>query len=358
MDSTHSQKASEILQAQVHLINHMLNYMNSMALKCAVQLGIPDILHSHGKPITLPELLSALHIPPTKLSNMYRLMRMLVFSGFFSTTKVLNGQGDGQEAYVLTPSSRLLVKGNPNCLAPFVNSLLKAEFVSPGHLLGDWFQGNELTVFEKAHGMAFWEYNERKPEFNQLFNEAMACDSRMMNLVIRDCKQIFEGVNSLVDVGGGNGSLARIISEAFPDMKCTVLDLPQVIANLEGTKNLSYVGGDMFKHIPSGDCIILKLILHGWSDDECLTILKKCKEAISSKGKGGKLVVIDLVINEKKDEPELTETKLLFDMLMMSVTCGRERTEREWEGLFLKAGFSHFKITPLLGLRSLIEVYP
>lgn len=101
-----------------------------------------------------------------------------------------------------------------------------------------------------------------------------------------------------------------------------------------------------------------QLILHGWSDEECLKILKKCKEAISRKGEGGKVIIIDLVINEKKDEHELTETKLLFDMLMMYVSRGKERTEKEWEDLFLKAGFGRYKITPVLGLRSLIEVYP
>jgi hypothetical protein len=86
--------------------------------------------------------------------------------------------------------------------------------------------------------------------------------------------------------------------------------------------------------------------------------LKKCKEAISSKEKGGKVIIVDVVIDEKKDEKELTETKLLFDMLMMVVAAGKERSVKEWEKLFLEAGFSHYKITPLFGLRSLIEVYP
>ncbi|XP_065877196.1 8-hydroxyquercetin 8-O-methyltransferase-like [Euphorbia lathyris] len=358
-----SQKAEEQLKAQVHLYNHIFKYMNSMSLKCAVELNIADTIHNHGKPINLPQLASSLQIHPTKINSLYRLMRILVFSGFFSTVKIPNNQEQDQdqdqeqeqEAYVLTTSSKLLVTENPNCLTPFVNSLLKLDFVSPGHMLGDWFVGEEVTVFEKAHGMAFWEYNERNPEFNELFNGAMACDSKMMNLVIRDCKPIFKGVNSMVDVGGGNGSLARIISESFPSMKCTVLELPQVISNLQGTKNLEFLGGDMFQHIPSADCVLLKLIMHGWSDEECVKILKKCKEAI---GKGGKVIVIDLVINEKKDTHESTETKLLFDMLMMFVATGKERSVKEWENLFLKAGFSHYKFNPLLGLRSLIEVYP
>ena len=101
-----------------------------------------------------------------------------------------------------------------------------------------------------------------------------------------------------------------------------------------------------------------QLIFHGWSDEDCVKILKKCKEAISSKEKGGKVIIVDVVINEKKDEHELTETKLLFDMLMMVVAAGKERSVEEWERLFLEAGFSHYKITSLFGLRSLIEVYP
>ena len=100
------------------------------------------------------------------------------------------------------------------------------------------------------------------------------------------------------------------------------------------------------------------MVLHALSDEECVNVLKKCREAISNKGKEGKVIIIDIVIDEKKDEHEITGTKLFFDMLMMVVVIGRERHEKEWEKLFLEAGFSHYKIKSLLGLRSLIEVYP
>ena len=89
-----------------------------------------------------------------------------------------------------------------------------------------------------------------------------------------------------------------------------------------------------------------------------MKVLKKCREAIASKGKEGKVIIIDIVIDEKKDEHDLKDAKLFFDVLMMSVVTGREREEKEWEKLFLDAGFSHYKITPIFGLRSLIEVYP
>ncbi|KAK6917635.1 Plant methyltransferase dimerization [Dillenia turbinata] len=44
-------------------------------VKCAIQLGISDIIHGHTRPITLPELVSALQISPTRASCLQRLMR-------------------------------------------------------------------------------------------------------------------------------------------------------------------------------------------------------------------------------------------------------------------------------------------
>ncbi|GLT70461.1 hypothetical protein SLA2020_425400 [Shorea laevis] len=102
----------------------------------------------------------------------------------------------------------------------------------------------------------------------------------------------------------------------------------------------------------------LQLVLHSISDEDCVKVLKKCREAIVNKEKEGKVVIIDIVINDIKDEHEITEAKLFFDMLMMVLVTGRERYEKEWEKLFLEAGFSHYKITPIFGLRSIIEVYP
>jgi hypothetical protein len=58
---------------------------------------------------------------------------------------------------------------------------------------------------------------------------------------------------------------------------------------------------------------IWQWILHDWSDEECVKILKKCKEAITSKGKEGKVIIIDMVIDEEKDEDDVTKTKLVFD---------------------------------------------
>ncbi|KAM3381991.1 isoflavone-7-O-methyltransferase 9-like [Capsicum galapagoense] len=144
-------------------------------------------------------------------------------------------------------------------------------------------------------------------------------------------------------------------------MKYTVLDLPHVVANMPQTENLSFVGGDMFQSIPHADAILLKLAMHNWSNEDCVKILQRCREASTYKDEGrkGKILIIDIVLNRDEDEANMTEVKILFDVLMMVLLAGgRQRTEKEWERLFLESGFVSYKIILFLCLRSLIQVFP
>nr|KYP74596.1 Isoflavone-7-O-methyltransferase 8 [Cajanus cajan] len=170
------------MQASAHL--------RPICLKWAIQLGIPDIISNHDKPITLSELVSALQIPPAKGCFVHRFMRFLAHNGIFD---IHEGQEDDHEliTYALTPASKLLLSGTDHCLASMV-----------------------------------------------LFTTS---DPDM---------------NSIVDVGGGTGTVARFINEAFPKLECNVFDLPEVVENLTGANNLSFVGGDMFKSIPQADAVI------------------------------------------------------------------------------------------------------
>ncbi|CAL5408864.1 unnamed protein product [Camellia sinensis] len=318
-------------------------------------LRIPDIIHNHKKPISLPDLVSSLQLPPLKINALHRLMSLLTHLGFFATTKLDPNHGD-QKGYVLTPTtSRFLIKSELPNLSPFVRATVDPVMVAPWQFLVDWFRGNEETTFETAHGVGIWEFCDKNSKFNNLFNEGMASDSRMMGLVIRNYEAVFGGLNSLVDVGGGTGINAQIISEAFPSIKFIVFDLPHVVENLPEGKNLNYVEGDTFQSFPSADAIFFKCLLHNWSDEDCVKILKRCREAIPSR-EGGKVIIIDIVVDGDKDEHDITETKLVCDIFMMVLATGRERSEKEWEKIFLEADFSHYKITPIFGLRSLIEV--
>ena len=101
----------------------------------------------------------------------------------------------------------------------------------------------------------------------------------------------------------------------------------------------------------------MQSVLHNWNDENCIKILEKCRDSISSKDNIGKVIIIDTIINEKLDDPDMTQTKLSLDIIMLTMN-GKERSEKEWKQLFIEAGFKHYKIFPIFGFRSLIEVYP
>ncbi|CAI8585947.1 unnamed protein product [Vicia faba] len=245
-------------------------------------------------------------------------------------------------------------------VTPFVQAMLDPVLTNPFHQLSTWFKNEDPTTFETTHGRVLWDYTARDPKFNNLFNESMASDARFVtNLLLEKGREVFDKLESLVDVGGGTGTMAKALANSFPELECIVFDLPHVVDGLQGSDNLNYVGGNMFQEIPPADAILLKWILHDWNDEECVKILKKCKESLKKKGKEGKVIIIEMVLdNEKKNINESVETQLLFDMFMMVLLTGKERNKREWIKLITSAGFSDFKITPILGLRSVIEIYP
>lgn len=343
----------EELEAQSEVWNHTFRFITSMSVKCAVELGVPDAIHAHGGAATLPQLAAALSLPPARVADLRRLMRMLVHAGCFAKQE--------DDVYALTPWSRLLVSSEHTAAAPFVVGMLHPLVVQSWHSLGTWFHGRAPTPFAATHGKGIFETAREQPGFAAVFNEAMASDCRLVGQVlVKKHAEVLEGARSMVDVGGGTGTLAAIVAEAFPQMKCTVLDLPHVVAAAAGRpNNLDVVGGNMFDHIPSADIMLLKWILHDWKDAECVKILKRCREAIPSKQNGGKVIVIDIVLqgDEASRCDKSRESQLFLDMLMMVVSGGMQREEHEWRKIFTDAGFSSYTIKGM-GLRSLIEVYP
>ncbi|VAH71771.1 unnamed protein product [Triticum turgidum subsp. durum] len=143
--------------------------------------------------------------------------------------------------------------------------------------------------------------------------------------ILRECHGLFSGLQSLTDCCGGDGTTARSIVKAYPHIKCNVLDLP-------------------------------KLVLHFWGDEDCINILAQCKKAIPSREAGGKVIIIDIVVDSSSGQ--MFETQLLMDVAMMVYTRGRQRDENEWSSIFAEAGFSDYKIVKKLGARGVIEVYP
>uniref|UniRef100_J3M8V6 acetylserotonin O-methyltransferase n=1 Tax=Oryza brachyantha TaxID=4533 RepID=J3M8V6_ORYBR len=348
---------ASLLDAQLELYWNSFAVIKSMALKSALDLRIADAVHHYGGAAPLSEIASEVALHPSKVPCLRRLMRVLTVSGVFA---VGAGGGGGEEpVYELTPSSRLLV-GSAN-LAAIMSMILHPTLVVPFLGVGEWFRReppDPCCIFKQAHGQGLWELADRDAAFDALINDGMVSDSLfIMDFVVKEHGEVFRGIGSLVDVAGGLGAASQVISKAFPEMKCSVVDLGHVVAKAPGGTDVEYVAGDMFESVPPADAVFLKWVLHDWGDDECVKILKNCKKAIPPRDAGGKVIIMDIVVGAGPSEQKHREVQALFDMYIMFID-GVERDEREWKKVFMEAGFSGYKIMPVLGFRSIIEVYP
>ena len=100
-----------------------------------------------------------------------------------------------------------------------------------------------------------------------------------------------------------------------------------------------------------------KMVLHHWSDEDCVKILANCKKAITSREEGGKVVIGDIILDPASG-PVMFETQLLMDVCMMLMKGGRQRDLNDWRDLILKAGFSDYKVLKNFGARGVLELYP
>ncbi|RVW46418.1 xanthohumol 4'-O-methyltransferase [Vitis vinifera] len=294
--SSEADETELMLQGQANIWRHMFAFADSMALKCAVELRIADIIHSHARPITLSQIATCIDSP--------------------------------QMAEKLSTASPILQMAPPRRRAePRADGAHGEPPLSHGSLalLRDVRQRRWHSLRE-GHGHQIWDLASEKPEFNKLFND-----------------------------GGTGGAVAEVV-KAYPHIKGINFDLPHVVATAPAYKGVSHVGGDMFESIPNADAIFMKWILHDWNDEDCVKILKNCRKAIPEKT--GKVIIVDGVIREDGYEP-FDETRLVLDLVMMAHTShGQERTEVEWKKLLEEGGFPRYRILKIPTLQMIIEAYP
>nr|Q9LEL5.1 RecName: Full=3'-hydroxy-N-methyl-(S)-coclaurine 4'-O-methyltransferase; AltName: Full=S-adenosyl-L-methionine:3'-hydroxy-N-methylcoclaurine 4'-O-methyltransferase; Short=4'-OMT [Coptis japonica]BAB08005.1 S-adenosyl-L-methionine:3'-hydroxy-N-methylcocla urine 4'-O-methyltransferase [Coptis japonica] len=339
------------IKAQAHVWKIIYGFADSLVLRCAVELGIVDIIDNNNQPMALADLASKLPVSDVNCDNLYRILRYLVKMEILRVEK----SDDGQKKYALEPIATLLSRNAKRSMVPMILGMTQKDFMTPWHSMKDGLSDNG-TAFEKAMGMTIWEYLEGHPDQSQLFNEGMAGETRLLtSSLISGSRDMFQGIDSLVDVGGGNGTTVKAISDAFPHIKCTLFDLPHVIANSYDLPNIERIGGDMFKSVPSAQAIILKLILHDWNDEDSIKILKQCRNAVPKDG--GKVIIVDVALDEESDH-ELSSTRLILDIDMLVNTGGKERTKEVWEKIVKSAGFSGCKIRHIAAIQSVIEVFP
>nr|CAB3459251.1 unnamed protein product [Digitaria exilis] len=325
----------------------------------STSLGIPNAIHSHGGAASLSDIVTRLspRVPQHRRPCLPRLMRFLAGTGILAhdhhddaATGIRSSGAAGDDGvYRLTPMSRLLVDDATvnGCtgLSPLVLSQTTSYHVAVAQHLSEWFTTitdvglnlTDETPFQMAYGgMGPWEAARSDARFNEVFNAGMETDS-----------PLFGGISSLVDVAGGTGGAAKAIARAFPHVKCSVLDLPHVISSI--------------LQPPDDDATLY--VMHDWSDEVCVKILTQCKKAICSHkpttagGGGGKVIIMDVIVGSPCKKA-MFEAQVSLDLLMMAVTSGKERDEDEWRKIFMDAGFRRYEARPLLGILSIIDLYP
>src|SRR5262249_38657127 len=208
--------------------------------------------------------------------------------------------------------------------------------------------------FDRAHGLPFFDYLEQHPDAGTTFNRAMGAGarSRLAALVEHD----WTDVRHVVDVGGGNGTLLAAVLAANPDLTGTLFDLPSalagappVLAEVGVADRCELVSGDFFADpSPPAGASVLSQILHDWDDERAAAILTNCRRSIAD---DGRLLVHDAVV-PSGPEPHYRK---LFDLHMLVLLGGKERTSNEWQTLFAGTGFKISNIRAA-GPSNLIEV--
>lgn len=314
------------------------------AIHVAARLRIAEALANGSR--TVAELAK---ITGTHPASLHRLLRALACIGLFTEL-------DGSR-FVNTELSQLLrpnIPGSFSGIAQVNRDLMLRPW---GELLYSVQTGE--PGFDKAFGMPMWRYfAECDTGAGALFNEGMASFSTAVDVPIAQAAEL-SGVGTVVDVGGGRGSLLTTVLTAYPSIQKGILfDQPSVIEearSLLGSTTddrLELVGGDFFTAVPAGaDVYIMRWILHDWNDAACINLLTNCRHAMLSHSR---LLSAELIVNPDRND-ELTYS---YDLQMLILFGSKERTVEEFSALYDSAGLRLTRVIPTASNFSLLEGVP
>jgi hypothetical protein len=313
------------------------------AVGCLARLGIAEMVEAG--PRSAEDLAAQIGAHPGAL---YRLMRATASVG------VLAEGPDGK--FSQTPLSAALRRdAKPSLRALAVMNT--REWNMRGWERLEYSVRTGKTALDDVYGMPVFEHFKQNPAEAQIFNDAMTDFSMIDSPAVADAYS-FEGIGSVVDVGGGHGLLLATVLSRNPKLQGTLFDAPHVI---EGAKDgplkpflsrCTLVSGDMFSSVPAGaDAYVMKHIIHDWPDDLCIKLLKLCRKAVNP---GGKLLVVDSVIYPGND---FSPAKFL-DLQMLLFPGGQERTEKQFRELFAAAGWRLNRIVPTPAGDAVVEGLP
>ena len=343
MTAPANQKENE-LPAQLQMIQYITGFWMSRAVWVAAKLGLADLLKSGPK--TAEELAQA---TSTHAPSLFRILRALASAGVFKK--------ENDERFGLTPLSETLITVAPGSTRWFIISELGQEhYPAWGNLMHSVKTGE--VAFDDFFGMDVWKYFSQNPEDAAVFNDSMSANTAAVNEAITSLYD-FSKFNKIVDVGGGHGGLITSILQKNADVAGVLFDAPEVIegarAKLEAAgvaDRCEAVAGNFFEAVPEGgDAYVMKWIIHDWEDEKAIAILKNCRQHTQS---GDRLIIVDCVVPEN-DEPDFSKT---FDLNMLVMTGGKERTAAEFQELLAAAGFKLLRVIPTDLPPSIVEAQP
>jgi hypothetical protein len=310
----------------------------------AAQLGIADLVKDGPRsPADLAEL-SGTHEP-----SLYRLMRYLASRGIFV-------EGADQR-FSMTASAEPLREDHPQSIRAFALFCGSEFYQRAWGGLADSVRTGQ-PAFERVYGKPFFDYLAEHSDMAQIFNGVMTRGTLREATAIAD-RHGFNRYRTIVDVGGGHGTLLAQILDLHPDPVGVLFDSPEVIAGAHGSIDthvaggrMQTVAGDFFEAVPTGaDAYLLKSIIHDWDDEQAVAILKNCRAAMAA---DARVLIVDLIVAEGNVESAAKHR----DMTMLVFLHGRERTQDEYRHLLARAGLRLVQTTPTDSGLSIIEAAP
>jgi O-methyltransferase domain/Dimerisation domain len=343
MTSDH-QAVSGTLPPHVQIIQMATGAWVARTIYAAAMLGLADQLTDGPK--NAAELAGPMHAHAPSLQ---RLMRTLASLGLLAEQK--------EQRYVLTNLGEALKLNAPGAARSTV-----LTFGSPwaqsawDHVVYSVETGK--TGFEKAQGMPLFDYLARHPEDASLFNETMVGFHSQEPPAVAAAYD-FSTFKTIVDIGGGTGSLLAAILTRYPEPRGMLFDLPHVVAEapalLEAkgiSDRVTIEAGDFFKTVPAGgDAYVLSHIIHDWDEDQCLTILRHIRKDMTS---AGRLLIAEMVL-PAGDTPHPGK---MLDIAMLVWPGGQERTLTEYDYLLSKGGFHLIRVLPTDSAVNVVEAVP
>jgi hypothetical protein len=302
-------------------------------ISVAAELGIADLLADGPRSCEQLAAATQTHAP-----SLYRLLRALASLGVFSEMS--------ERHFALTPLAQPLrsdVPGSLRALALFQND----DWYWQVYRALPYSVRTGAPATEHLWGTGLFAYFAEHPDAARRFDAGMASRHAEGNAVLATGFD-FAGIQTLVDVGGGNGSLLATILRAHPAMQGVLFDLPRVVEGAQAqltaagvAERCRIVAGDFFEAVPpGGDAYLLSNVLHDWDDERATAILHSIHRAMAGHGR---LLVVNEQVIPPANEPHPGK---LGDIIMLLIG-GRERTEAEWRHLFERSGFALTRIVPL-----------